>query len=114
MSIKIDIEDYLSEDEIKQACLQAIKEHTKEKLGINETSLATRIAYQVVKKEHQKYIINYKEDINNKIIEAINKINLGSLFFNAFGWSSTGHKILKELLYKHSSLLENKLIKILK
>ena len=112
--MNVDIEKYLSEEEIKQACIEAVKEHTVNKLGINTSAIATRIAFQVVKKEHQKYVLDYKDDINDKIKEAINKISLGSLFFNAFGWSSDGHKMFKELLNKHSKLLEDKLVKILK
>lgn len=112
--MNINVEDYLSNDEIKDVCIRAVVEHTKAKLGVNESSMANRIAFQVVKKEHQNYIKNYEKEINDKIVEAIGKISLGSLFFNAFGWSSEGHKILKSLLQKHSKALENKLIQVLK
>jgi hypothetical protein len=112
--MNIDIEKYLSEAEIKEACLLAVKENALKLLGTNESGITTRIARQIVKEEHQLYIQNHKDLINDKIIESINKMSLGSLFFNAFGWSNTGHKILKELLHKHSELLECKLIKILK
>ena len=112
--MNVDIKQYLSENEIKQACIEAVKEHTKSKLGVNDSALATKIAFQVVKKEQQKYILNYSDTINDKIVEAINKISLGTLFFNSFGWSSDGHKLFKSLLSKHSKLLEDKLVKILK
>jgi len=112
--MKIDIEKYLSEEEIKDACLQAVKEKSLHFLGTNESGITTRIARQLVKEENQIYIQKHRDLINDKILEAIDKITLGSLFFHAFGWSNDGHKILKSLLIKHSKLLEEKLIKILK
>lgn len=112
--MKLDIEDYLSETEIKEACKQAVKEHAKKLLGVNESSLCTRISRQLVKNEHQIYLQKHKELLDKKIVESIDKINLGSLFFTAFGWSNEGHKLLKSLLIKHKDLIESKLIKTLK
>lgn len=112
--MKIKIEKYLSEDEIKQACIEAVKAKALTVLGTNESGITTRIARQIVKEEQQLYIQNHKDLIETKIVESIDRISLGSLFFNAFGWGSDGHKILKHLLQKHSELLEEKLIKILK
>lgn len=114
MNIKIDIKEYLSEEDIKEACLKAVKENALKILGTNESGIVTKIARQIVKEEQQVYTQKHKDLIEEKVIESIDKISLGSLFFNAFGWGTDGHKILKNLLHKHSDLLEKKLIKILK
>jgi hypothetical protein len=110
MSFKIDIEDYLSEEEIKEACKTAVKDHAKKLLGVNESAICTRIARQLVKDEHQAYVKKHEDLLSEKIIESINKITLGSLFFTAFGWANEGHKLLSGLLIKHKDLLEKKLI----
>ena len=112
--MKVDIEQYLDEYEIKVACTQAVKEHAKKLLGVNESALCTRIARQLVKEETQVYLQKHKDLLDEKIVESINKITLGSLFFTAFGWANEGHKLLKELLIKHKDLVEAKLMKTLK
>jgi len=114
MSFNINIEEYLSEDEIKQACVEAVKDHSKRLLGVNESAICTKIARQLVKEEHQVYIQKHKDLLDEKIVESINKINLGSLFFTAFGWANEGHKLLSGLLVKHRDLLEKKLMKTIK
>lgn len=112
--MNVDIEKYLSEEEIKQACIQAVKENAIKILGTNESGVCTRIASQLVKEESQFYLQKHKDLLNNKIIESINKINLGSLFFTSIGWANEGHKLLSNLLNKHKDLLEKKLINTLK
>ena len=112
--MKVDIEQYLDEDEIKQACVQAVKEHAKKLLGINESHICTRIARQLVKEEREVYLQKHKDLLDEKIVESINKITLGSLFFTAFGWANEGHKLLSGLLIKHKDLVEKKLMKVLK
>lgn len=112
--MEINIEKYLSEEEIKKICKEAVQKHALQILGTNESGITTKIARQIVKEEQQVYITKHKLLIEQKIVESIDKITLGSLFFNTFGWSSEGHKIVKQLLLKHSALLEQKLIKILK
>lgn len=111
--MNIDIKEYLDEDEIKQACIQAVKEHTKQQFGINKSAIVNQLAHQLIKLEHQAYIKDHSHLIEEKILEAINKITLGSLFFTAFGWANEGHKILSGLLIKHKDLLEKKLMKVI-
>lgn len=111
--MNVDIEKYLSEEEIKQACIEAVKEHAIKQFGINKTAIANQMAHQIVKLEHQSYIKDNSHLIEEKILIAINKITLGSLFFTAFGWANEGHKILSGLLIKHKDLLEKKLMKVI-
>lgn len=111
MNFKIDIEEYLNKEEIRDACKAAITNHAEKILGVNETAVCTKIARQLVKEQHQIYVKNHRDLLEKKIVETIDKITLGSLFFTAFGWSSGGHKILKELLIKNKDLLEKALVK---
>ena len=118
--MNIKIEDYLSEEEIKNIVIQEIKQHVKSIVGDVSVSsdksrvLIGNLARNLAKDGVQELIPNFKELINEQIESEIKKVTLSSFFVSSFGWSNTGNKILNSVLSDNKSLLDAKIKELFK
>ena len=118
--MNIKIEDYLSEEEIKNIVIQEIKQHVKSIVGDVSVSsdksrvLIGNLAKNLAKDGVQEIIPNFKELINEQIESEIKKVTLSSFFASSFGWSSTGNKILNSVLSDNKALLDAKIKELFK
>lgn len=114
----IKIEDYLSEDEIKEIVIEEVKRHVRACVG--ETSVSSdvgrifigKLSKQLAKDGVQEIIPNFKELINEQIASEIKKIDLASMFFASYGWKSEGNKALAEAIANNKGLLDAKIKEI--
>ena len=118
--MNIKIEDYLSEEEIKNIVIQEIKQHVKSIVGDVSVSsdksrvLIGNLARNLAKDGVQELIPNFKELINEQIESEIKKVTLSSFFVSSFGWSNTGNKILNSVLSDNKALLDAKIKELFK
>ena len=89
--MKINIEDYLSKEEIKEICATEIKRHIRDVIGEvsvsseRERILVSKFAKNLAKEGVQEIIPNFKELINEHIKTEISKVTLSDFFFSSFG-----------------------------
>ena len=118
--MNINIEDYLSEQEIKDIITTEIKIHVKNIVGDISISsekdrvFITKLAKNLAKEGVQEIIPNFKELINEQIKSAISKVTLSDFFVHSFGWNNQGNKILNGVLSDNKSLLDAKVKEIFK
>ena len=118
--MNIKIEEYLSEEEIKNIVIQEIKQHVKSIVGDVSVSsdksrvLIGNLAKNLAKDGVQELIPNFKELINEQIESEIKKVTLSSFFVSSFGWSNTGNKILNSVLSDNKALLDSKIKELFK
>lgn len=118
--MEIQIENYISEDEIKEIVIQEIKQHVRNCVGNVSVSSDTgrvligKLAKDLAKEGVQEIIPNFKEMINEQIENEIKKLRLSDFFFSSFGWRSDGNKIFNEVLSDNKSLLDAKIKEIFK
>lgn len=103
MELKIDISEYLSSEEIKECCKDAIKSAIYGRYSRSEAEtdrLITNLAYEFVWKMIDEEVGGGLEKmIRSKTIEAIEKLSEYSVFRVRSAWDrqeSIGHKILEE------------------
>ena len=79
--IKINIEDYLSEEEITKIVIEEVKRHVRSVIGDvsvgpdKSSVLIRQLAKNLARNEVQEIIPNFKELINAQIESEIKKIN---------------------------------------
>lgn len=118
--MKINIENYLSEEEIKKIVTEEIKLHVRQCVGDISVSSDTgsvfvgKLAKELAKEGVQEIIPDFKELINQKIKSEIAKIDLSQMFWESYGWRSTGNKVLVEVLNNNKKELDAKIKEILK
>ena len=118
MDINIDIEDYLSKEEIKSICVEEVKRHVRDVIGNVSVSsdrsvvLIRQLAKNLAKDGVQEIIPDFKELINEHIKSEIDKVTLADFFFESYGWRSQGNKILNGVLSENKSLLDAKIKEI--
>lgn len=118
--MKINIKDYLSEEQIKEICIEEIKNHVKQCVG--DISVSTdkgrvfvgKLAKELAKEGVQEIIPNFKELINQQIKSEIAKIDLSQMFWESYGWKSAGNKVLVEVLNNNKKELDIKIKEVLK
>lgn len=119
--MKINIEDYLSNDEIKEIVIEETRRYIREIIGNNSGSenskeyafinkLAKRLAFEGC----QQLIPNFEELINDHIKEQIKTIKVSDLFWETMGWKSQGNKIINKILAANEPLIEAKVKEIFK
>lgn len=116
--MKINIEDYLSKEEIKEICIEEIRRHVRDVVGNvsvssdRERVLIGKFAKDLAKEGVQEIIPNFKELINAQIQSEIEKITLSQMFWESYGWKSNGNKVLVEVLNQNRPLLDAKMKEI--
>ena len=120
MNINIKIEDYLSEEEIKEIVSDEIRKHVRQCVGDISVSSDTgrvfvgKLAKELAKEGVQEIIPDFKELINQQIKSEIAKIDLSQMFWESYGWKSTGNKVLVEVLNNNKKELDAKIKEVLK
>ena len=120
MNINIKIEDYLSEKEIKEIVSDEIRKHVRQCVGDISVSSDTgrvfvgKLAKTLAKEGVQEIIPDFKELINQQIKSEIAKIDLSQMFWESYGWKSTGNKVLVEVLNNNKKELDAKIKEVLK
>ena len=116
----IKIEDYLSDEEIKDIIASEIRSHVKNVIGDFSISVdksrvfVTKLAKNLAKDGVQELIPNFKELINEQITSEIKNVKLSSFFVSSFGWSNPGNKVLNGVLSDNKLLLDAKIKEIFK
>ena len=114
----IKIEKYLSENEIKDICIEEVKRHIRDVVGNvsvgsdRSAVLIRQLAKNLAKDGVQEIIQDFKELINEHIKTEINKVTPADFFFESYGWRSQGNKILNEVLSENKPLLDAKIKEI--
>ena len=114
----IKIEKYLSENEIKDICIEEVKRHIRDVVGNvsvgsdRSAVLIRQLAKNLAKDGVQEIIPDFKELINEHIKTEINKVTLADFFFESYGWRSQGNKILNGVLSENKPLLDAKIKEI--
>ena len=120
MNINIKIEDYLSEKEIKEIVSDEIRKHVRQCVGDISISsdigrvFVEKLAKTLAKEGVQEIIPDFKELINQQIKSEIAKIDLSQMFWESYGWKSTGNKVLVEVLNNNKKELDAKIKEVLK
>lgn len=112
--MKIDVEKYLSNEEIKEIISDEIKRHVRDVVGNSYFSFVGKLAKNLAKEGVQEMIPNFKELINEQICSEIRNVKLSSFFVHSFGWNNKGNKILNEVLSNNKELLDAKIKEIFK
>ena len=100
MNINIKIEDYLSEEEIKEIVSDEIRKHVRQCVGDISISsdigrvFVEKLAKTLAKEGVQEIIPDFKELINQQIKSEIAKIDLSQMFCESYGWKVRGIKFL--------------------
>ena len=111
----VKIEKYLSENEIKDICIEEVKRHIRDVVGNvsvgsdRSAVLIRQLAKNLAKDGVQEIIPDFKELINEHIKTEINKVTLADFFFESYGWRSQGNKILNGVLSENKPLLDAKI-----
>lgn len=103
MELKIDIADYLSEEEIKECCRDAIKSAIYDRTSRSEAEterLLTNLSYEFVWKMVDEAIGGgLEQKIRLKTVEVIDTLSSFTVFHEKDAWDrqeSIGHKIMEE------------------
>lgn len=118
--MEIKIEDYLSEKEIKEIVKEEIRKHVRQCVGDISVSsdvgrvFVGKLAQKLAKEGVQEIIPDFKELINEQIKSEISNIKLSDMFWESFGWKSTGNKILVEVLNNNKKGLDAKFKELFK
>jgi len=119
-NMDIKIEEYLSNEEIKEIVTQEIRIHVRNCVGDLSVSVDTgrifvsKFAKQLAKEGVQEIIPDFKELINAQIESEIKKVTLSDFFVHSFGWNNQGNKILNGVLSDNKALLDAKIKEVFK
>lgn len=120
MNINIKIEDYLSEEEIKEIISDEIRKHIRNCVGEVSVSqdkarvMLSVMAKQIARDGIQGLIPNFKESLNEHIKEEIKNLKLHDFFTHNMGWRSDGNKLINSILSDNKALIDAKIKEIFK
>lgn len=118
--MEIQIEDYLSEKEIKEIVTEEIRKHVRNCVGEVSVSqdkarvMLSVMAKQIARDGIQGLIPNFKESLDEHIKEEIKKIQLHDFFTHNMGWRSDGNKLINSILSDNKTLIDAKIKEIFK
>lgn len=118
MNINIKIEDYLSEEEIKEIISDEIRKHIRNCVGEVSVSqdkarvMLSVMAKQIARDGIQGLIPNFKESLDEHIKEEIKKLQLHDFFTHNMGWRSDGNKLINSILSDNKALIDAKIKEI--
>ena len=118
--MNIKIEDYLSEEEIKEIVKEEIRKHVRNCVGEVSVSqdkarvMLSVMAKQIARDGIQGLIPNFKESLNEHIKEEIKKIQLHDFFTHNMGWRSDGNKLINSILSDNKALIDAKIKELFK
>jgi len=120
MEVKIEVDKYLTEQEIKEIIEDEVRSCIRYSLGgktipcDSGRALMVIVAKTLAKDEIEKMIPNFRELINEHIVTEIGKIKLEDMFMQSMGWKSEGNKILNQVLTDNKQLIDAKVKEIFK
>ena len=120
MNINIKIEDYLSEEEIKEIISDEIRKHIRNCVGEVSVSqdkarvMLSVMAKQIARDGIQGLIPNFKESLDEHIKEEVKKLQLHDFFTHNMGWRSDGNKLINSILSDNRDLIDAKIKEIFK
>ena len=118
--MEIKIEEYLSEEEIKNIVIEEIRKHVRNCVGdVSVTHdkarvMLTVMAKQIAREGIQGLIPNFKESIDKHIKEEIKNLKLEDFFNCYFGWKSEGNKLLNSILVQNKEIIDAKIKELFK
>lgn len=114
MNIEIDIMDYVSEDEIKDAILGSIANYARQQTEGWYTRVLTNVAYHEIFDEIDKELesTTAKEIIKSKVKELISEDNMYGIFRDKrmYGYNSVGQEILEECVKDNRDLINKRVV----
>jgi hypothetical protein len=119
-NINIKIEDYLSEEEIKEIISDEIRKHIRNCVGEVSVSqdkarvMLSVMAKQIARDGIQGLIPNFKESLDEHIKEEVKKLQLHDFFTHNMGWRSDGNKLINSILSENKALIDAKIKEIFK
>jgi len=112
MNIKINIEEYLSPEEIKDIIKEEVKVYVRQRIGTEKSVFVSKLLKDLVRDEIQIVIPNFEQLLNDHIKAQIETFNLGDLFWKSFGWRSEGNRLMNKVLAEHEDLIAAKVKQI--
>jgi len=118
--MNIKIEDYLSEEEIKEIVKEEIRKHVRNCVGEVSVSqdkarvMLSVMAKQIARDGIQGLIPNFKESLAEHIKAEITNIHLHAFFTHNMGWRSDGNKLINSILSDNKALIDAKIKEIFK
>lgn len=118
--MEIKIEDYLSEEEIKEIVKEEIRKHVRNCVGEVSVSqdkarvMLSVMAKQIARDGIQGLIPNFKESLDAHIKEEIKNLKLHDFFTHNMGWRSDGNKLINSILSDNKALIDAKIKEIFK
>jgi hypothetical protein len=118
--MKIKIEDYLTEEEIKKIVIEEVKKTVRQCVGEVSVSsdksrvMLTVLAKQIARDGIQGLIPNFHTVINDHIKEEVSKLQLHDFFTHNMGWRSDGNKMFNSILANNKELIDAKIKEIFK
>jgi len=118
--MELKLEDYLSENDIKEIVADELRKHVKQCVGDLSVSsdvgrvFVSKLAKKLAQEGVQEIIPDFKELINAQIESEIKNVKLSSFFAHSFGWSSEGNKVLNSVLSDNKALLDAKVKEVFK
>ena len=112
----IKIEDYLSQDEIKNIVLEVVKDKAKLSIGsgTSASQFMTVVARKIALEESQRLIPGFEDLIKDHFQEILSKLTLADFFTHSFGWRSDGNKLFNRIMSENSDLIDKKIKEIFK
>lgn len=115
--MEIKIEDYLSNEEIKEIVQDELRTQIRQFFSGSEENtqrLLSNLAYHVVREELDKIVPNYHNDLVNKVSELLQEKDLNYHVFNYDHFSgapkSYGAKVVENTVKENTELIKSKVI----
>ena len=118
MKIELNLEDYLTDEEIKNACEKAIYTNTYNKLAaLDIDTVIANSSYRIIWKVlDEKFDKNLEEILCKKCEDIINNLSSFSVFRNKDSFNSkksVGQEILDQKVKESEGLIEKKINEII-
>lgn len=114
--MEIKIEDYLSQEEIREIVIEVVRDKAKCSIGSGSSNsqFMTTLARKIALEESQRLIPGFESLIRDHFKEMVEKLTLADFFMHSFGWRSDGNKLFNKIMSSNSDLIDRKIKEIFK
>ena len=112
--MEIQIENYLSDDDIKDIVKEEVKIIVRNLLSQKIDNFIPKLAKFYTKNEIEILLPDLKESLNTHLQDTIKSIKLSDFMHDSFGWKSQGTKLLNSVLQDNKELIDTKIKEIFK